>query len=159
MLQKGYMCSTFYSPPRILSGSRLHFVDNSLFTASNNSKWNLLLKKKNHQLTHTHTYHAHWQLTELSSKYENCMRQLSIFKTNSPCQDRSNFRIPRNSFTCHWIRISSIVLCLDLQSLPTHVSEADQSCGIFWSLASGPKEIYREHHGESAFWCYGVKGK
>ena len=32
---------------------------------------------------------------------------------------RSNFRIPRNSFTCHWIRIASIVLCLDLQSLPT----------------------------------------
>ena len=48
---------------------------------------------------------------------------------------RSNFRIPRNSFTCHWIRIASIVLCLDLQSLPTHVSEADQSCGVFWSLA------------------------
>ena len=47
----------------------------------------------------------------------------------------SNFRIPRNSFTCHWIRIASIVLCLDLQSLPTHVSEADQSCGVFWSLA------------------------
>ena len=48
---------------------------------------------------------------------------------------RSNFRIPRNSFTCHWIRIASIVLCLDLQSLPTHVSEADQSCGVFWNLA------------------------
>ena len=48
---------------------------------------------------------------------------------------RSNFRIPRNSFTCHWIRIASIVLCLDLQSLPTHVSEADQSCGVFWTLA------------------------
>ena len=48
---------------------------------------------------------------------------------------RSNFRIPRNSFTCHWIRIAFIVLCLDLQSLPTHVSEADQSCGVFWSLA------------------------
>ena len=47
----------------------------------------------------------------------------------------SNFRIPRNSFTCHWIRIASIVLCLDLQSLPTHVSEADQSCGVFWRLA------------------------
>ena len=27
------------------------------------------------------------------------------------------------------------MLCLDLQSLPTHVSEADQSCGVFWSLA------------------------
>ena len=52
-------------------------------------------------------------------------------------QDWSNFRIPRNSFTCHWIRIASIVLCLDLQSLPTHVSEADQSCGVFWSLATG----------------------
>ena len=50
-------------------------------------------------------------------------------------ESRSNFRIPRNSFTCHWIRIASIVLCLDLQSLPTHVSEADQSCGVFWSLA------------------------
>ena len=49
---------------------------------------------------------------------------------------RSNFRIPRNSFTCHWISIASIVLCLDLQSLPTHVSEADQSCGVFWSLAA-----------------------
>ena len=48
---------------------------------------------------------------------------------------RSNFRIPRNSFTCHWIRIASIVLCLDLQSLPTHVSEADQSCGVFWSFS------------------------
>ena len=36
---------------------------------------------------------------------------------------RSNFRIPRNLFTCHWIRIASIVLCLDLQSLPTHVNE------------------------------------
>ena len=47
----------------------------------------------------------------------------------------SNFRIPRNSFTCHWIRIASIVLCLDLQSLPTHVSEAEMSCGVFWSLA------------------------
>ena len=47
----------------------------------------------------------------------------------------SNFRIPHKSFTCHWIRIASIVLCLDLQSLPTHVSEADQSCGVFWSLA------------------------
>ena len=47
----------------------------------------------------------------------------------------SNFRIPCNSFTCHWIRIASIVLCLDLQSLPTHVSEAEMSCGVFWSLA------------------------
>ena len=47
----------------------------------------------------------------------------------------SGFRIPRNSFTCHWIRIASIVLCLDLQSLPTHVSEAQMSCGVFWSLA------------------------
>ena len=46
----------------------------------------------------------------------------------------SNFRIPRNSFTCHWIRIASIVLYLDLQSLPTHVSEAEMSC-LFWSLA------------------------
>ena len=50
-------------------------------------------------------------------------------------KERSNFRIPRNSFTCHWIRIASIVLCLDLQSLPTHVSEAEMSCGVFWSLA------------------------
>ena len=47
----------------------------------------------------------------------------------------SNFRILRNSFTCHWIRIASIVLCLDLQSLPKHVSEAEMSCGVFWSLA------------------------
>ena len=38
-------------------------------------------------------------------------------------KDWSNFRIPRNLFTCHWIRIASIVLCLDLQSLPTHVNE------------------------------------
>ena len=37
--------------------------------------------------------------------------------------ERSNFRIPRNLFTCHWIRIASIVLCLDLQSLPTRVNE------------------------------------
>ena len=53
----------------------------------------------------------------------------------------SNFRIPRNSFTCHWIRIASIVLYLDLQSLPTHVSEAEMSCGVFWSLASKGKLI------------------
>ena len=26
------------------------------------------------------------------------------------------------------------MLCLDLQSLPTHVSEAEMSCGVFWSL-------------------------
>ena len=51
------------------------------------------------------------------------------------CISEIHFRIPRNSFTCHLIRIASIVLCLDLQSLPTHVSEADQSCGVFWSLA------------------------
>ena len=47
--------------------------------------------------------------------------------------------VPRNSFTCHWIRIASLVLCLDLQSLTTHVSEADQSCGVFWSLALAPQ--------------------
>ena len=46
-----------------------------------------------------------------------------------------NINVCSNSFTCHWIRIASIVLCLDLQSLPTRVSEADQSCGVFWSLA------------------------
>ena len=28
------------------------------------------------------------------------------------------------------------MLCLDLQSLPTHVSEAEMSCGVFWSLAA-----------------------
>ena len=42
---------------------------------------------------------------------------------------RSNCRIPSHSLTCHWIRIASIVLCLDLQSLPTHVSEAEKSWG------------------------------
>ena len=51
---------------------------------------------------------------------------------------RSNCRKPGHSFTCHSIIISSIVLGLDLQSLPTHVGEADQSGGVFWSLA----EIY-----------------
>ena len=47
----------------------------------------------------------------------------------------SNCRIPGHSFTCHWIRIASIVLCLDLQSLPTHVSEVDQSGWVFCNLA------------------------
>ena len=48
----------------------------------------------------------------------------------------SNFRIPRNLFTCHWIRIASIVLCLDLQSLPTHVNELRsklRSCEPIWA--------------------------
>ena len=45
----------------------------------------------------------------------------------------SNCRIPGHSFICHWIRIVSIVLCLDLQSLPTYVSEADQSGRVFCS--------------------------
>ena len=36
----------------------------------------------------------------------------------------------------HWIRIASIVLCLDLQSLPTHVSDAEQSGRVFCSLAA-----------------------
>ena len=40
---------------------------------------------------------------------------------------RSNCRIPGHSFTCHYIRIASIVLRLDLQSLPTHVSEAEKA--------------------------------
>ena len=42
-----------------------------------------------------------------------------------------NCRIPCYSFTCHWIRIASIVLCLDLQSLPTHINEVDQSGRVF----------------------------
>ena len=78
-----------------------------------------------------------YSLSEKSiSKFLTCnLRKKINFKHWSIIWKRSNFRIPRNSFTCHWIRIASIVLCLDLQSFPTHVSEADQSCGVFWNLA------------------------
>ena len=55
---------------------------------------------------------------------------------------RSNCRIPSHSFTCHCIRIASIVLCLDLQSLPTRVSEADQSGRVFCSLAGAYTDCY-----------------
>ena len=36
---------------------------------------------------------------------------------------RPSCRIPCHSFTCHWIRITFIVLCLNLQSLVTDVDE------------------------------------
>ena len=73
-------------------------------------------------------------------------------------RSRSNFRIPRNSFTCHWIRIASIVLCLDLQSLPTHVSEADQSCGVFWSLAQeSSAEFIESSRILKNLWSYSLK--
>ena len=49
--------------------------------------------------------------------------RLGVFTFAMVVSHWSNFRIPRNLFTCHWIRIASIVLCLDLQSLPTHVNE------------------------------------
>ena len=56
---------------------------------------------------------------------------------------QSNCRIPGHSFICHWIRIASIVLCLNLQSLPTHVSEADQSGQVFCSLAKTSVPVAR----------------
>ena len=37
------------------------------------------------------------------------------------------------------------MLCLDLQSLPTHVSEADQGCGVFWSLAKRNYDIVQHY--------------
>ena len=42
-------------------------------------------------------------------------------------------RIPCHSFTCQWIRKASIVLCLVLESLTTHVNEVDQSGRVFCS--------------------------
>ena len=45
------------------------------------------------------------------------------------------FRIPCHSFTCHWIRKASIVLCLVLESLTTHVNEVDQSGRVFCSYS------------------------
>ena len=55
----------------------------------------------------------------------------------------SNCRVPGHSFTCHWIRIASLILCLDLQSLPIHVSEADQSGRILCSLAKLKERFIR----------------
>ena len=53
---------------------------------------------------------------ELNTSQKNRVQLMRILETTVQPR-RSNFRIPRNSFTCHWIRIASIVLCLDLQSL------------------------------------------
>ena len=44
-------------------------------------------------------------------------------------------RIPCHSFTCQWIRKASIVLCLVLESLTTHVNEVDQSGRVFCSYS------------------------
>ena len=44
-----------------------------------------------------------------------------------------NYRIQGNLFACHWIRIASILICLVLQSVPTHVNEVDQSGPEFCS--------------------------
>ena len=67
-----------------------------------------------------------WRMTQEIRK------KLGTGKTGKKYTQRgSNFRIPGHSFTCHWLRITSIVLCLDLQSLPTHVSEADQNGRVF----------------------------
>ena len=86
--------------------------------------------------------HRSWDYLDVLFQIESIRRNIKgsnfcdmIFQCSYFFWIGSNFRIPRNSFTCHWIRIASIVLCLDLQSLPTHVSEAEMSCGVFWSLA------------------------
>lgn len=55
-------------------------------------------------------------------------------------KERSHFRIPGHSFTCHWIRLMSIVLCLDLPSLPTNVSDR-----VFCSLDEGKKSCNEKH--------------
>ena len=48
---------------------------------------------------------------------------------------RLSCRTPCHSFTCHLLRITFIVLCLDLQSLLTHVNEVDQSGCVFCSCS------------------------
>ena len=55
-------------------------------------------------------------------------------------KERSHFRIPGHSFTCHSIRLMSIVLCLDLPSLPTNVSDR-----VFCSLDEGKKSCNEKH--------------
>ena len=44
-------------------------------------------------------------------------------------------RIPCHSFKCHWKRITFIVLCLHLRSVPTHINEVDQSGTVFCSCS------------------------
>ena len=44
-----------------------------------------------------------------------------------------NYRIQGYLFTSHYIRIASIVLCLIVQNMRTHVNEVDQSGPEFYS--------------------------
>ena len=46
-------------------------------------------------------------------------------------ESRLNCRILCHSIACYWLRKASTVLCLVLQSLPTHVNEVDQSDRVF----------------------------
>ena len=51
---------------------------------------------------------------------QNKVDQRLILRTVNCFSCWLSFRIPCHSFTCHWIRITFIVLCLHLWSLPTH---------------------------------------
>ena len=57
----------------------------------------------------------------------------STFRGEHTVIFRPSCRIPCHLFTCHWIRITFIVLCLNLQSLVTDVDEGGWCGRVFCS--------------------------
>ena len=74
-----------------------------------------------------------WRINERCKNEKNKRKEMG-----AEIDDRLNCRIPCHSFTCHWIRIASIVLSLVLESLTTHINEVDQSGRVFWSYSIRP---------------------
>ena len=63
-------------------------------------------------------------------------QMVSVTHTTHLVACRLNCRIPCHSFTCHWIGIASIVLCLVLESFTSHVNEMNQSGRVFCSYSA-----------------------